>query len=58
MSSITWVVFFIVNNAAVKIVCVYFQLSVFLFFVFAFFFFRYIPMSGIAGSYGRLLRWC
>ena len=29
--SITWVVFLIVNNAAIKVVCVYFQLSIFLF---------------------------
>ena len=52
--SITWVVFLIVNNAAIKVVCVYFQLSVFLFVCF----FIYMPMSGIAGSYGRLPRRC
>ena len=40
--SIIWVVFFIVNNAAIKVVFVYFQLSVFVFFFCFFVFFSYI----------------
>ena len=40
--SIIWVVFFIVNNAAIKVVFVYFQLSVFLVFFLFFCFFSYI----------------